>query len=450
MKNYFSISFFLVCFFTFFSAVSQNRNESDSLNKSASIEYYQEAHDMYKDFIFKKNIHTVTLNKPEFELSVPLINLNSDEQLKLSFDDFDGDAKNYKFSFVHCDAYWQPSDILPYQFEKGFDEDYITDYSMSLNTIQKYTHYNLLFPTENMKIVESGNYILKVFVEGNNNDIVLTKRFMVLDEKVSVNGQLKRPTYVEDMDYKQQIDFTINYAGYDIPNPYNDLKVIIQQNGRWDNTLKDLKPRMVQNNMLVYDFQRENVMNGGNEFRRFDIKTLRTRTERVMKIQSDNNSKFTHVYLYPDINRSVKTYLTDHDINGKYIIKSEDNIVRSSDIESEYVYVHFTLPYKNPLVDGSLYVLGALVNWDFSNQSKMVYNFNTNAYELVLYLKQGYYNYQYVFLENGKSKGDETFIEGNHYETENDYFIYIYHREQGTSYDKLIGVKALNSRITQQ
>ncbi len=438
--------------FNFFSVSAQHpeyiKPPTDSIDNGQ--DYYTDQHARYSDFIFKKNIHTILLFKEEFNLSIPLIELRSEDKLKLSFDDFEGDIKNYKYSFEHCDADWQPSDILAYQYEKGIPDDYITDYSMSINTIQKYTHYSLVFPTENLKIIESGNYIIKVFTEDHPEDIVFTKRFMVVDSRTTINGLVKRPNYVEDMDTKQQFDFTVGYNASEVAHPFTDLKVIIQQNGRWDNTLKNLKPRMVQDNLLVFDFQRENMMNGGNEFRRFDIKTLRIRTERVMKILNDNNSKFYHVYIFPDQSRSVKNYVNDMDINGKKLIKSEDNVIKSSDIEGEYVFVHFTLPYKAPRVDGSIYVLGALTNWAFKNENKMVYDFNNSAYVATLFLKQGYYNYQYVFLGNGQNTGDETLIEGNHFETENDYLIYIYHRETGTTYDKLIGVKALNSRITQK
>ena len=36
-------------------------------------------------------------------------------------------------------------------------------------------------------------------------------------------------------------------------------------------------------------------------------------------------------------------------------------------------------------------------------------------------------------------------MEGSHWDTENDYAIFVYHREEGTYYDQLISVQYLNS-----
>ena len=100
-----------------------------------------------------------------------------------------------------------------------------------------------------------------------------------------------------------------------------------------------------------------------------------------------------------------------------------------------------------PVTDGNLYIFGALTDWHYQKEAIMKYDSKYSAYTGTLYLKQGYYNYEYVLLKNNATVGDETFIEGNHYETENDYSIYVYNQEQGTNYDKLIAVKRLNSII---
>jgi hypothetical protein len=150
------------------------------------------------------------------------------------------------------------------------------------------------------------------------------------------------------------------------------------------------------------------------------------------------------IYLMPDIKRSFTVYSSMTDINGKKFIKT-DEAIKNADIEGEYVYVHFTLPYTENVTEGNIYIFGAITDWHFQKEAIMKYNSAISAFEGTLYLKQGYYNYDYVLLKNNESVGDETFIEGNHYDTENDYTIYVYHKEQGTSYDKLIAVKRLNS-----
>lgn len=413
---------------------------------SHKSDYFKNNFLRYEDFIYKRNIKTVLLHKEGLELSIPVIELNTGEKLKLSFDDLEGGHKTYKYRFIHCDAYWQPSDIMESEYLNGFYDDYITDYKYSYNTRQKYTHYELTFPSENMSITVSGNYVLAAFTDESRDSLIFTKRFLVYEPKLSINPTVKRATRLEDRNYRQEIDFTITANSYRISNPYNDLKVVITQNGRWDNTLNNLKPMFVRDNFLDYNFDEGNSFRGGNEYRRFDIKSLKYNSERIRIIQSDSLTGRLAVYLKDDERRNIKVYMSDIDINGRRFIKSEDN-VKNSSIEADYVFVNFCLPYKPVRNDGDFYIMGALTDWNFNKEAKMKYNYDNQCYENVLYLKQGYYNYQYVFLENGAKQGDETVIEGSHYETENEYIIYVYHREAGTLFDKLVGVKMLTAKL---
>lgn len=397
---------------------------------------------IYYNYTSTENIKTILLHKEGFELSLPIIELNSSEKLVLSFDNLSNESPEYKYTFIHCDADWTASDMQPYEYIKGFTEDIINDYQYSFSTIQKYSHYKLILPTENMTLTKSGNYILKVYQEGFSDNPVFTRRFMIVEPKVSISAIAKRATLIEDMDYKQEVDFTINYTNYPISNPYQDVKVVITQNNRTDNPITDLKPKYIRNNELIYDFDQGNNFQGGNEFRNFDLKSLKTKTINIAKIGYDSSGYFA--YVLPDEKRAFKNYFYYQDINGRKLIKTDD--YANSDIESEYVNVHFTLPYNFDIVGGNVYILGALTDWNFTNEGMLKYNYFNHCYETTLYLKQGYYNYIYAFLENGKSVGDETIIEGTRYETENEYAIYVYCKEGGTTFDKLIGVKVINSQ----
>lgn len=420
----------------------KNKKNKENTNTTED-DYYKKNFLRYEDYTYRDNVKTILFYKEGFELSPPLIQSGSDEKLLLSFDDLGDEIKTYKFTIIHCDANWKPSDMLQMDYIDGFGDDYINTYSSSFNTLQKYYHYELSFPTENLKPTKSGNYLLKVFEnEDTEENLVLTRRFMIFDNMVDVTGEVKRATSIEDRNYKQEVDFFISYPSYSIPNPYTDLKVVVQQNGRWDNAISDLKPKYIKDKVLDYDYQDENVFNGGNEFRHFDTKSLQFISDRVKKIVSDSIGY--EVYLLPDERRSYTVYSSNIDINGMKFIKTDDAI-KNADIEGEYAYVHFILPYYEQISEGNIYIFGALTDWQYKKEAIMKYDKSLEAYVGSLYLKQGYYNYEYVFLKNNEKVGDETYIEGNHYDTENDYTIYVYNQEQGTTYDKLIAVKKLNS-----
>lgn len=265
---------------------------------------------------------------------------------------------------------------------------------------------------------------------------------MVMEGKVGITGQVKPATIINDRYYKQEIDFIVDYTGYEIANPYVDIKAVVTQNDRWDNAITNLKPLFVKENQLIYDHDEDNVFPGGSEFRYFDTRNLKYQSERTRKIEFDSSGY--RVYLLDDDRRTYKRYVTASDINGKYLIKGLEGT--NSERECDYAYVHFFLPFDSPSTEGVLYVFGALSDWSFSETNKMRYNYGRKGYECSLYLKQGYYNYEYVFMRDGQNAGDDAFIEGMHYETENDYIVYLYHPAMGTRYDQLIGVKKLNSR----
>lgn len=415
-----------------------------SLLAQDTAQYYDSNFLRYDDFVYKKNIRTVQLQKDDWEFSAPVLKLGTTDKLKLSFDELDADSKNYRFTIIHCDANWNPSDrMLQSEYISGFFDDNINDYQYSKSTLQKYVHYELIFPTENLKPTKSGNYLLKVFLDYDQNDVCITKRFMVMDERVNIIPDIHHATIINDYNYKQEVDFTIQTTGYQITNAYQDLKVVLIQNDRWDNAITKLKPLFVKDNELTYDFDQDNVFSGGNEFRNFDIKSLRWNSEFVKYISYDSLSY--HVHLFPGKKRNYLTYFSDKDINGKYKITRQESSLSASMTEAEYVHVHFRLPMDKPVEDGSIYIFGELTGWKYTNEYKMHYNKILSQYEATLYLKQGYYNYEYVYLKDNEKSGDETFIEGQHYETENDYAIYVYYKPISSNYDQLIGMKRFNS-----
>ena len=407
-------------------------------------DYVSEGRLRYCDYIYDKNIKTVQLYREGYALSPPVLNLGSGEKLLLQFDDLSGDYEKYKFTFIHCDAYWTASDLRQNEYLAPFAEDDIIDYKFSFNTLQKYVHYSVQIPSDQMVPSLSGNYLLVVYRSDNPADIVFSRRFMVVEQKVSIQAKVNRPVNAEYYYYRQEVDFSVNKAGYPVNNPYQDLKVVVQQNGRWDNAIRGLIPLYIKGDILDYNYEDGNVFYGGNEFRRFDIKSLTFYSEFIRKISKDSIGY--EVFLKDDLKRTFKTYISDKDINGRIFIKSDDN-VSDSEIEAEYVWVHFFLSCDIPFDKGSVYILGALTDWNFTDDNKMKYNYREKGYEARLYLKQGYYNYEYVFLGNGTGTGDETLIEGTHYETDNEYTIYVYNRENGQNYDVLIGLTQVNAFI---
>jgi hypothetical protein len=413
-------------------------------NAFAQADYVNDNVMHYSDWTYQPSILSVQLHESSFDANPAVLELNSGNVLELSFDDLDFDKKNYSISFEHCTANWEPSNLMPSEFINGFFEANILNFSFSTNTIQKYTHYSITFPQANINFTKSGNYIVYVYQDNDKEKLVLTKRFMIYENKVSVLSTINQAIGNDEQYEKQHIDFSLVNSGYELTNPFTDLKIVITQNNRWDNVINDIKPTFVEPTKLTYSLDDKSTFNGGNEFRFFDSRSLRTYTERVNLIYRDSASKY-HIELKTDELKTFKNYSFYIDINGSYLIKNKD-MVGNPDVEADYAWVHFFFPYDNAQSEGNFYVLGKLTEWKTNHTNRLNYNYKKLGYEGKLYLKQGYYNYSYVFLSDTKKGGDQTLTEGNHWETENDYSIYVYHRQRGAYYDQLIAVKRLNSR----
>lgn len=416
----------------------------------------QHAFSIFENKIYHKNIHTPLLYQEGNPLSYPIIHLNSEEKLTLSFDDFNAEVKDYYYTLIHCNPNWTKSDLMQSEYINGFFNNKIEDYEFSFNTLQKYTHYNLVFPQNYLTPILSGNYIIKVFTNNNPEEIVLIKRFMILDEKVNIISNVKRATLIDDREYKQEIDFIINHPNLYISNPYKDIQVIVKQNNRIDNSIDSLAPIFIKKDQLIYDYQDENTFFGNNEFRHFDIKSIRYYSDRIKtikhynvqfdtikeKIVSDSNNIII-VQLYTDVSRSFNEYITVPDLNGGFLIEKQE--AWDSEIEAEYVNVNFSLLENRKISYGDIYLIGRFTDWNLSPEYKLIFNQESRRYEVSALLKQGYYNYLYVLRDNTNNTTNTSFIEGSHYECQNEYYIYVYYRDIGQFYDQLVGYIKISS-----
>ncbi len=411
------------------------------LAQNALDEYYLEGDLVYEDHIYKAGIRSIQFHPVGREMEMPIIKLGGGERLFLEFDDLYEDFVNYHYRVIHCDANWQPSSLMPAQYLSNFQDFIINTFEYSTNALIPYTNYQLSLPNNQVNFTKSGNYLLVIFADGDKEDLVLSRRFMVYEDFVAVGGQIRRSSLVDDIDTHQEVDFTLSHPNYHIQNPFRDLKVVLMQNQRWDNAIRNLKPQFVQNNQLVYNYDRENNFPGNNEFRFFDFKNTQTLTQNVSRI--DRDSVFT-IFLKPDLSKAISRYAVWEDINGNYVVRRLDAANSSS--EADYCYVDFLLSYPAPSEEGDLYLFGKFTDWKLLPEYKMQYDYVRNAYRIRVLLKQGYYNYAYALSKDGSYSADLSLIEGSHWETENDYQLLVYNREVGIRYDRLVGYGTLSSQ----
>lgn len=394
------------------------------------------------EMIEGNNIRTVQLYKEGWELSLPVIQLGSDEKLVLSFDELGDDAKHYYYTLQHCSSDWQLSPLVQAEYLKGFTHTPIDDYRFSLNTTFSYVHYKAVFPNDDVSVLLSGNYIVKVYEDFNDSQPVIIKHFMVVEPLVMIDANIRYPIEPALQKKYQQVDLRILHPNLIINNPAQEVKVVVMQNGRIDNMVTNLKPDFIRPNELVYDRPSTLLFEGGHQYRWLDIRSSRFLAENVQKVVYSN--PYYHVELFPDAIRSNQPFFFKDDSNGQYVVSVRE--YDDADIEADYLFVHFSLPVQLPYLDGHVYVLGALTNRELNQANEMTYNGETQAYELNLLLKQGFYNYLYAFVPYKSRVGNLSKLEGAFVETENDYNIFVYYKTPSDYYERLIGYSVANSR----
>jgi len=392
---------------------------------------------VYSDQIYLENIRTAILYPIGAPLTEPLINLRDQQGgLFITFDDLDGDVKNYSYTVVHCNADWTPSDLTEMDYIDGFNEEDIDEYNFSFNTLVSYTNYSFTLPNEDMSFKLSGNYLLKIYDTEDDRKLAITRRFMVIDPIMRINAKMSPPSAVGQFKTHQEIDFEIDHKDIRIKNPRNNVKVIVRQNGRWDNAITGLEPLFIKNELLQYDYQGKIVFPAGKEFRFLDIRTFRYKREKIAEItQNEENHEVT---VYKEGSRAFSVYNNRIDVNGRFVIEDLESQNSDPNLRGDYADVYLSLGQNLDFEDSDVYVIGNFCNWQLREECKMIYSEEARAYVAKLFLKQGYYDYMYAVVPRESKKINLEELEGNWYETENEYSILVYYRPFGQRYDRLV------------
>lgn len=386
-----------------------------------------------------KNIKSIVLKPIKPNSYAPIIKLG--ELLELSFDDINGEERFYSYKIEHCDYNWQRSNLSSTEYMTGFETDRIRDYENSFNTLQFYTHYNLKIPNQNNKIKKSGNYIISILDE--DDQVIFTRRFIIYQEKVTVGVTAHRSSDPKSIREKQSVQFVINHQNLLLNNPNEEIKVDIYQNSDWNSVIKNLKPKYVRGTQLMYNYVDEISFWAGNEYLYFDTKEIRNATNNIAKTRLNN---IFNTYLYYTEARGKKPYSFYPDVNGNFVLRTIDTDDVS--LEGDYSFVHFALEYKENTNNDNIYIYGAFNDWKITEENKLTYNKQTNLYQATLLLKQGFYNYTYVAVNDNMQLNTHA-IEGSYYQTENNYSVLVYYRKYGERYDQVIGFGSASSEILQ-
>ena len=358
----------------------------------------------------------------------PVVDMTAGETIEFSFDEMSHQYRRFTYRIQHCNALWEPSDILESDFLDGFNDQPIDDWENSLNTTFDYTHYRLTIPNDEVKLKLSGNYRLSICEDGRE---VAYFKFCLSEGKPLLSASVTDNTDIDTRESHQQVGLEVNYSSLRVRDYTKELYTVVMQNGRTDNAVLNPAPTYNAGNKLTFEHCRELIFPAGNEFRRFEIVNMYDYFMNVDRIAF--HDPFYHATLMQDTRRHA--YKFDHDHNGRYLIRY--NQAHDNDTEADYLFVHFNLASER-LTGGRMYVYGHFSGGNLTSKYEMEYNSQERAYQASILLKQGAYDYQYLWVPDGETAGETKPAEGDWYETRNEYLILLYYRERGSRYDRLV------------
>lgn len=365
-------------------------------------------------------------------LSLPIITLNSNDFVNISFDDLTHEYHRYCYKIEHCEADWQTSSAL---FESDYIDGFasgntIDDVQQSTNTVQLYTHYNISFPNNKCRPKISGNYRVTIYDENDEKHVVCRAYFMIVEPSMGVHLNVTTNTDIDINGKHQQVEMAVDYGNNIVSNPQTQIKTVVMQNNRWDNAVVNARPQYIKANGLQWIHCKDFIFDGGNEYRKFETLDVTHTTMGLESINWDGHNY--HAWIWTDEPRP--SYIYDKDANGAFLIRNSDNI--DNDINSDYIITHFRL--KTPQTADPIYINGFFTNDRFLPQYEMKWNEKNQQYEGELLLKQGYYSYQYLMMKpEGKLKPVPS--EGNFCQTENTYQALVYFKSNSDRTDRLVG-----------
>jgi hypothetical protein len=397
------------------------------------------------DHIYRPNIRSITLTKYGDLNSYPVMTLNSGENFELDFDDLDADVKNYYYTYFLCNADWTPSALTSFDYIRGFQNVRITEYRSSSIATARYTHYRAILPDRNCIPTRSGNYLLKVFLDGDTSKLVFTRRFLVVENKAAIAAQVQQPFNAKWFQTYQKVNVGVTLNSNINVFNQKDAKVVIIQNYAWSQALYLGQPNIFRGNFFEYNDEATTSFPAGKEWRWIDLRSLRLMSDRMLRLEKSKDT--TEVIVKPDGDRQSQPYIYYRDLDGLFTIENADGF--NPYWQSDYALVHFSYfpPNNRPYEGKSLYLYGELTNYMPDENSKMIFNPDRGAYEKTLFLKQGYYNYSYVTVPGNSTSENVSFenTEGNYWGTENTYMVLVYYRAFGARADELIGYTTLSS-----
>ena len=271
--------------------------------------------------IFSPQIKSLQVVVNQDFLSPAVMRLHTDDILQIAFDELSHDYHRYAYTIERCEADWTPSEeMFESDWLEGFNAIVIDDHEQSVNTIIPYTHYQLQIPNDQCRLKMSGNYRLHIIDDESQQELACVE-FMVTDQTMSLFMEASTNTDIDHNISHQQLSISLNYNNHIVTNPQEQIRMVVRQNDREDNSRLHVSPSFIQANGLRWQHHQQLIFDAGNEYHKYEVLDPSHPTMGIDYINWDGEQ----YQVYPFINEPRPHYIYDEDADGAFYIRNSDN-----------------------------------------------------------------------------------------------------------------------------
>ena len=381
-------------------------------------------------------VASVQLHAGTRENALPILQMGGGLPIRLAFDMLEGRGRPVSITFYHADRTWE-RDLVPAEFMARFHRDDILDYRPSRSTQVEYTHYEYSFPNSTIEFRMSGNYILRVHEQGDEDAVLFERPFFVTEQSVPVDLRIDN-ILVAGRQFSSLQPF-VRFRPNDPTTGVFDYSVCFLRDALYEQMRCTERPTLEASPDLVFYLGPEETFVPLPVPFYLSLADARPggRIERVERYEVP-----WQVFVEPDLadlgGSTVSPFL-----NGQPRIRSAQGFRGEPDFDAEYVSVRLRLiPPGRQAASGRIGVVGSFSGWQPRSENILTWNEEEGWYEGNVLLKEGEHEYRYVSGDPLMQRSLDTGMP----QLENLFTALVYFDDLRQQTDRLIAVQGILTR----
>lgn len=370
-------------------------------------------------------VYSLDLHQQGSPLSAPILQLNSSQQLRLSFDLLEFESRQLSISFSHHNPDWSRSGLAEDFYKEGYFTLMLPFGKVSRTDRPKYRSYSYDFPNEEIDFLVSGNYMLTV-EDSDSGNLLFTLPFFVTENEGNIISQVETITVPRREGRISHVPSSIFETPEYINTPQFDMEFYYVQNQFWGRAKQAEQLDVSTPGEVQFEISRNKSFVGDYEFQMLELPELTQQNPDVLEY---NPSEIPpRIVLFEDVQgfTSSRIQIPLSNLSGS-----------DPSLNARYANVHFRFDTDRELSsDSEIYLVGDFTNWSIRSNYRMRYRQNTGRWQTNGIIKTGSYAYKYVVIQNNDIM--DLTLDDSFTRSQQEYHALVYYQDPNRFYYRLL------------